>query len=150
MLVHEKIPDLFTPILDVCGVIVEFQNKILLLKRHPEKSHGLHWNLPAGKLEKFETPLEAAKRELFEESGILIENHKILPLGQLYFTPQEVHFTFHLFYSKLEHMPEVLLADAESIDSKWWHWSDSIDPIIPGGQEVLEFCKRQISLLGKS
>lgn len=149
MLVHEKLPEIFAPSLDVCGVIVECENKVLLLKRHPEKSHGSHWNLPAGKLEKFETPLQAAKRELFEESGILVSDELLLPLGTLYFTPKEIHFNFHLFYSKVEKMPQVLLADAESVDARWWHWNDVIYPIIPGGQEVLKFCRKKIKDLKK-
>lgn len=52
------------------------QNKILLIKRVRGDYVGL-WGLPGGKIEKDEHLSEAAKREIFEESGIEAEfkNH---------------------------------------------------------------------------
>ncbi len=52
------------------GVIPIFKNKdgfyILLVKN----SKGGHWGLPKGTPEKGEEPIDTAKRELFEETGI--------------------------------------------------------------------------------
>lgn len=52
------------------GVIPVFKNKdgfyILLVKN----SKGGHWGLPKGTPEKDEKPIDTAKRELFEETGI--------------------------------------------------------------------------------
>ena len=52
------------------GVIPIFKNKdgfyILLVKN----TKGGHWGLPKGTLEKDEKPIDTAKRELFEETGI--------------------------------------------------------------------------------
>lgn len=144
MLVHEKSPDEFEPVLVVCGVLVESHGKVLLLKRHPQKSHGLHWNLPAGKLENAETPLQAARRELFEESGIDVNEKEIWPVGTLYFTPQERHFVFHLFYCPIATKPQLILSESEAVEGRWWAWEEPIAPIIPGGDEVLRFCKKKI------
>ena len=44
------------------------QNKLLMLKLIPER--GSHWQNVTGHVEKNETPIEAAYRELFEETKI--------------------------------------------------------------------------------
>ena len=51
------------------GILVIQKGKILLGKRC--YSHGVNtWCPPGGHLELWETPLECAKRELFEETGL--------------------------------------------------------------------------------
>lgn len=145
MKVHENQPLGFLPSMKVCGVLIQHGEKFLLLKRHPQKSYGQHWNLPAGKLESGETPLQAALREVREESGIHLKEINVSPLGVLYFTGKEISFEFHLYFCDLYDEPDLILSAEETIEGKWWHWQDQIDPLIPGGTEVLNFCKRQIA-----
>ena len=53
----------------VKGIVV-FKQKVLLMKRVRPSSDGLgYWELPGGGLEYGETPNEALKRELKEETG---------------------------------------------------------------------------------
>lgn len=49
-------------------VLINDENKILLLKMH--NNGKSFWLTPGGKIENSETPLQAAQRELFEETGI--------------------------------------------------------------------------------
>ncbi len=44
-------------------------NEVLLVQRAATLGHGL-WSFPGGKLEAGETPLQAAQRELFEETHV--------------------------------------------------------------------------------
>ena len=52
-------------------------SKLLLIKRNKKPYKGC-WNGIGGKIENDETPLEAAKRECMEETGISINNPKLL------------------------------------------------------------------------
>lgn len=51
-------------------VIKDRENKVLFLQRSSESKHyPLYWQLPEGKIEPNESPVEAIKRELKEEIG---------------------------------------------------------------------------------
>ena len=47
------------------GVVLDAEGRVLLVSQH-----GTSWSLPKGHLEGGESPLEAARRELREESGV--------------------------------------------------------------------------------
>jgi len=49
--------------------------RLLLLRQPP----GRHWGLPAGLLKRHEEPAVGAARELFEESGIVLEPDDLIP-----------------------------------------------------------------------
>lgn len=53
---------------------------VLILKSKPAWQAGL-LNLPGGKIEQGESPIEAARRELKEETGL--DAYKVEPMGQL-------------------------------------------------------------------
>jgi len=47
------------------GVVINNEGKVLVVSQH-----GNSWSLPKGHIDEGETALEAAKREIYEESGI--------------------------------------------------------------------------------
>lgn len=73
-------------------VILKCNNQILLGKRKGSHGHG-EWSFPGGHLELNETPDGCGKRELFEETGINIEN----------IAPIDVGYTNDIFYSDNKH-----------------------------------------------
>lgn len=79
----------------VCVVALGDDGCVSLVRqfRYPFREHL--WELPAGKLEKGEEPLPAAKRELSEETGL--EADTWTDLGQLYATPGYCSEVLHLF-----------------------------------------------------
>jgi ADP-ribose pyrophosphatase len=48
---------------------VDDRKRVLLVRQYRLPAEGFLWELPAGRLDEGETPLQAAKRELTEETG---------------------------------------------------------------------------------
>lgn len=54
------------------GLIVNQHNQFLIVQRAPHDSNPLLWELPGGAVEHSEDPVEAVKREVWEEAGLSI------------------------------------------------------------------------------
>ena len=68
----------------VCVVPVTDKGEVIMVKQFRYAFNQVLLEIPAGKLEKGEDPLEAAKRELEEESGVVAGT--IEHIGELYTT----------------------------------------------------------------
>jgi 8-oxo-dGTP diphosphatase len=66
------------------GVIIPQDDKVLLGKRKSAHGHA-HWSFPGGHVEYGESPEEAAIRETFEETSLMIKEI------------QKIHFTSDIF-----------------------------------------------------
>jgi 8-oxo-dGTP pyrophosphatase MutT (NUDIX family) len=54
---------------DASGVVVHDQGRVLLIHRHRFITDTTGWEIPAGRVEKGEDPIQAAARETLEETG---------------------------------------------------------------------------------
>lgn len=136
--VHEKQPEEFNPQVQVAACYLEIDNKLLLLQSTSTKSEPETWGVPAGKLEKNESPEEAARRELFEETGISIcQLSQMQSLGSLYICKPEIDYIYHLFRVKLDKMPEVCLSE----EHQSYRWASLKDiesmHLMSGAREAL-------------
>jgi phosphoglycolate phosphatase len=92
----------FKPRIEISAVYIENNDNILILHRHNHKSQGNKWGIPGGKVDKNETPLHAAIREIKEETGYDISNQPIEDVGTVYIEYNERdHFIYHMFRTKL-------------------------------------------------
>ena len=71
-----------TKISQAAGAIIEKNGKILLVKEKQGEAKG-QWNLPCGHIEINENPIDAAKREVEEESGFGFKPKNILGVYSL-------------------------------------------------------------------
>jgi len=64
--------------LEVVAAVLERDACVLIGRRQPWQSHPLQWEFPGGKVEPGETPEQAARRELLEETGYEADTVKLL------------------------------------------------------------------------
>lgn len=111
-------PEGFDRAMDVVGVFVMHEGTCLLLKRHPSKSSGDTWGLPAGKVEPGEEIKAAALRELWEESSI--KANQLEYLGKHFVTGAPAGgIIYHQFKLDLPSRPPVHIREDESTEFRW-------------------------------
>lgn len=81
------------------GVLLTTGRQILLLLRSEDVTEGGTWGIPGGAVDRGEAPLQAAERELREETGLELSNHKIL--GSTVFKDEDDGFVYTTFIIKV-------------------------------------------------
>jgi 8-oxo-dGTP pyrophosphatase MutT (NUDIX family) len=120
------------------GIVVvadrEGQPHVLLLWRHRFTTDTWGWEIPAGRVDEGETPIEAAVRECEEESGWRPSG--VTPLGAYHPNNGQSDLTFHLFAATgAEHLGEP--TDPNEADRVEWVPVAHIPGLIRRG-EVLD------------
>ena len=114
------------------AVIVEYDNQILLQHR----SDTLDYGTPGGNIELDEKILEGVKRELFEETGLLLDDLTLFGIYSgkdqigVYPNGDVTHYVVIVFYKKIHEKP-VLIHDDESFGLDFYHRDHLPTPIKP-------------------
>lgn len=98
-------------------VAVDSQQRVCLLRQYRYVAGGWIWELPAGKLEPNEPPLETAKRELIEEAGVSASHWE--SLGTTLSSPGVFAEVLHLFYATELEPSTVAHEHSEVIEVHW-------------------------------
>lgn len=79
-----------------CGFVIIDETTDKILACHPtgKKFFKGFWDIPKGHIEQGETPIDCAKRELFEETGYKITDEKIYTIGKCKYTSYKDLFIF--------------------------------------------------------
>ncbi|HEX8118032.1 MAG TPA: NUDIX domain-containing protein [Pyrinomonadaceae bacterium] len=118
---------------DVLGVrcVVEFEGRVLLI-RNP---YGpMKWELPGGGVRRGERPEDAARREVFEEVGILLT--ELRPLGRYTGTEYYVKDTVVGFYSSADN-PALRPRRAEVYEEGWFEWGRLPEPLSREAKKII-------------
>lgn len=136
--VHETKPQGFKPAVEIAACYLEIDGQLLLLECASSKPEPGQWGVPAGKIETSETPEQAAKRELFEETGIFIEDAQLHAIGSLFIRKPHIDYTYHLFQITLKTKPEVRLSSEHP--NYLWALPEEIEalPLMDAASEALQ------------
>lgn len=105
---------------DVSGVVIEKDGRYLLVQEGNPKVYG-KWNLPAGHVDKGETPRQAAVREAKEETGLDVE------LGQellVLHVPAE-HRNFRVYAAKIT-SGRLKIPEDELLAAQWFTYEEVV------------------------
>lgn len=108
----------FSPDFEVVGCFVEWQGKIIILKRHHDCWEGGKWGIPGGKIEKDETAPSAIVRELSEETGLAVDDKKIFYIDNIAVDHDGRKMIYHLFSTVLNQMPNIIINQREHLEYK--------------------------------
>jgi 8-oxo-dGTP diphosphatase len=130
------------------GVMILKDNKILLGRRHddPEKASSLlngagKWTMPGGKLHFGESFEQGAKREVEEETGIRLNNVKLICVNND--RVETAHFvTVGLFSDSFNGEPRVMEPD-EIVEWRWFDLNALPSPMYFPSAKVLENYKQK-------
>ncbi|MFB6159508.1 MAG: NUDIX hydrolase [Candidatus Nanohalobium sp.] len=111
----------------VAANLIEKDDKYLLIQEGKEHVKG-EWNLPAGSLEIGETPVEGAKREAKEETGLTVEPESLV---KTYIPPESedpnniVNFVYH---SQIQ-SGEVSIREEDTVIDYGWFTEQEIEDL---------------------
>lgn len=115
------------------AVLMLADGRVLLLKRSTSSDHPGEWCFPGGGAEDGESPREAAKRELYEEAGVVMGSSAVKVHDGV--NADGVHFVTYLQPVTQEFSPRL---NAEHTDWCWASQDKLPSPMHPGCAAALE------------
>jgi ADP-ribose pyrophosphatase len=97
---------------------VDEKKRILLVRQYRLPAERYLWELPAGRLDPGETPLQAAKRELIEETGC--RARKWTKLAHFWVSPGYVGEQMTIYLAEDLTQGEASPMDDERIEPRWF------------------------------
>jgi 8-oxo-dGTP diphosphatase len=119
------------PVLGVGALIFDQENRILLAQRGGEPLRGW-WSLPGGVLETGETLEQGVKREVLEETGLVVEIDRFLTVFERIMPDSEGRPEYH--YVLVDYICRAVggsLCAADDCAALRWVAEDEIDSVQP-------------------
>lgn len=126
----------------VCIAALTENQELLFVRQFRYPYHEVVLELPAGKLEKGQTPLENGKRELLEETGAI--GREYITLGQVYPSPGYTNEIIHLYFCKIDKWGQTCPDEDEFLNIEKIHINKAVEMVL--NNEIPD-AKTQIAIL---
>jgi 8-oxo-dGTP diphosphatase len=120
------------------GILIRSNGDFLMTTRPTGKAYAGYWEFPGGKLEANETVVEALRRELKEEIGIVIEDAFIWRSSVIDYPHALVRLTFCKVFAWTGHLNML-----ESQQFSWQCLPVQVVPVLAGTIPVLEWLRNE-------
>ena len=107
--IYDKKPEGFDTAIQVSACCVEAEGKILFVQRAKSKTEPGSWEVPGGKFETGESAEQCAKRELFEETGLKVEDVSLMSVS--FARTHGTEYVFHVFKTTFDKIPQIRLSE---------------------------------------
>ena len=136
------IPTASNHTLGVGAVVINERNELLVIK---ERISTVGYKLPGGHIDDAEMITTALEREVFEETGIIVQFESIISLGHFY--PHQFHKSnLYILCTAIPKTYEIDIQDShEIVDAKWVNVDEYIN-----NEDVLDYSKAIVIAAVKS
>ena len=136
------IPTASNHTLGVGAVVINDKNELLVIK---ERISTVGYKLPGGHIDDAELITTALEREVFEETGIIVEFDSIISLGHFY--PHQFHKSnLYILCTAIAKSTKINIQDShEIIDAKWVNVNEYLND-----EEVFDYSKAIVKAAIKS
>ncbi len=114
----------------VCVIPIDDDGMVTMVRQYRYGAGCVTLEIPAGKLEKGEDPLEAIKRELSEETGYTAD--EIIPLHVDYSSPAILSEVIYIYLACGLHGGKQHLDEGEFLEIEKYHLSELVDMVMAG------------------
>ncbi len=123
-------------------LLIEHEDRFLLIR---ETFGQKHWTFPGGRMKRYETPEETARRKSIEEVGLAIRNFTYL--GSYFHTRQYKKDAICVYFAKVRSAAHAV--NASDIAESDWFTLEEIAQLSPRSEsvdDVLELYRRHTGL----
>lgn len=113
-------------------VLTDDDGRVLLLKRRPDDRSFVGWGFPGGKLDQDESIPDAAIRELYEETGLVIQDC-IFPRSPMITVNDKRKRVYMISPAYARYDEGTVTLSDEHVDYAWLKSSEAIESLVLAG-----------------
>jgi ADP-ribose pyrophosphatase YjhB (NUDIX family) len=110
-------------------------DRLLLLRQPP----GMGWTLPAGLLQRGESPIDGCARELAEETGIVLGRDQLVPATPSAVVHYRGMWVDVVFEARVPASQVELVVDGAEVLEAAFHRLDNLPPLTPATARLLSY-----------
>lgn len=132
-------PKDFNPIMFVSSCYITAEGRLLVVQSTHNKPFPLKFGVPGGKLEPGETPAEGVVREVFEETGLILNTTLLQHKTTFFIRYPTFDFVYDTFTYKLLIKPKELIINPKEHIAYLWALPEEVLslPLIPAADTCL-------------
>jgi 8-oxo-dGTP diphosphatase len=120
----------------VGAVVTDEAGRIAVVRRRNAPSAG-RWSLPGGRVEPGEALVEAVRREVLEETGLVVDVHGLI--GRVDIPHGDVTYDVSDYAATVQGTPTPLVSGDDAVDARWVTHAELADlDTSPGLLDTLE------------
>ncbi len=128
-----------------CAVILQNDKGEILLGRRKNAYKAGYYGLPGGRVNGVEKAIEAARREILEETGVKVNNLEYIGAVKEW---QNTHHFIHFIYHSSDWKGQVRLMEPNKCASwSWYNLNKLPKPILPGHLAGIKLLKNKKALV---